>query len=118
MILTGTTAAMVAATIVCTSSAQLLQKMSAIAIQQQPRNPVSLLHPAFVASVVLLAAGMMCWLIVLSQLDVSVAYPLLSVNFIAVPLLAHWILGEKLPLCRIIGAILIVAGLCFMYSGS
>ena len=62
-------------------------------------------------------AGLACyvisvvvWLIVLSRTAVSVAYPLLSVGYIVTALVAHFFLGEALPLMRWVGIGVIMIG--------
>lgn len=50
------------------------------------------------------------WIVGLSRVPVSVAYPLLSVGYILNALAAHYFLGEALNLGRWLGIGLIVAG--------
>ncbi|MEM7257870.1 MAG: 4-amino-4-deoxy-L-arabinose-phospho-UDP flippase, partial [Pseudomonadota bacterium] len=79
----GTTLMLVVLTILCTSYAQLLQKQAAMDLTADATKSV-LFNPAFIQSIFLLGIGMAIWLLVLRRLDVSVAYPLLSGNFILV----------------------------------
>lgn len=103
------------ATIFCTGYAQILQKRAALEIHQLTYR--SMFNPAICQSVILLTIGMAFWLLVLQKLDVSLAYPLLSVNYILIPLLARWQFGEELTRHRIAGSIIIVAGLSLMFAG-
>ncbi len=69
----------------------------------------------FTTPVVLLGFGCygvssIVWLVVLSRLDVSLAYPLLALNFILVPLFAWLILGEQVPSLRWVGVGIVVVG--------
>lgn len=112
----GTTLLLVIATIACTSIAQLLQKQAAIALNAGENRSV-VLNPSFLQSVFLLGLGMLIWLLVLRRLDVSVAYPLLSVNFIVVPLLAKWKFNEDIPPHRVWGSAIIIAGLALLFTG-
>jgi drug/metabolite transporter (DMT)-like permease len=50
------------------------------------------------------------WLAVLSRLDVSLAYPLLALNFVLVPLLGWLILGEQVPSWRWFGVGFVLVG--------
>jgi drug/metabolite transporter (DMT)-like permease len=50
------------------------------------------------------------WLVVLSRLDVSLAYPLLALNFILVPFFAWMILGEQVPSLRWVGVGIVLVG--------
>ena len=118
MTITATTVMLLMMTIMCTSIAQILQKQAAIELNAGGSSKTSLLNPAIVKSMALLACGMGLWLLVLNRMDVSVAYPLLSANFIVVHLLAHWKLGEEITANRVIGAVIIIVGMAFLFSGS
>jgi drug/metabolite transporter (DMT)-like permease len=52
----------------------------------------------------------MIWLIVLTRLDVSLAYPLLALNFVLVPLLGWLLLGEQVPSWRWVGIGIVLLG--------
>ena len=116
MTFTATTLLLVALTIVCTSVAQILQKQAAHQLQSANGFALFFIKP-YLYSLMLLALGMLTWLLVLSQLDVSRAYPLLSLNFILVPLLARWKFDEQIPAHRIAGSAIIIAGLFFLFTG-
>lgn len=55
--------------------------------------------------------GTIVWLVILSRVDLSLAYPLLSMNFILVVLAAWLFLGESLTATRILGIIIICSGI-------
>lgn len=62
-------------------------------------------------------AGLACyvvsvgvWIIGLSRVDVSVAYPLLSLGYVVNAVLAWWLFGEVLNATRWGGIVLILAG--------
>lgn len=57
---------------------------------------------------------MLVWLRVLQHVPVSVAYPMLSVNFILVVLAARWLWKEPVSLRHWLGIGLIVAGVAVM----
>jgi drug/metabolite transporter (DMT)-like permease len=50
------------------------------------------------------------WLVVLSRVDLSLAYPLIALNFVLVPLLGWLFLGEQVPSWRWVGVIIVLAG--------
>lgn len=54
--------------------------------------------------------GAMLWLLVLARLDVSMAYPFVGLGFILTMLLGFFVLGESLSAMRIVGTLLITAG--------
>ena len=71
-------------TVTLTSVAQLLQKQAAIDLNQQTRKASLLSNLNFMLSGVLLGIALITWLQVLNSLEVSIAYPLLSLNYILV----------------------------------
>jgi len=68
-------------------------------------------NPMILIAVPLYVAGFLTWLIVLSKLDLSYAYPFLAVTYVLVPLLSWLFLGEQVPSMRWIGIAVICMGL-------
>lgn len=62
-------------------------------------------------SALLLGAGMLVWLQVLRHVDVSVAYPMLSLNFIFIALAARGIWKEPISARHWLGVVLIIIGI-------
>lgn len=62
------------------------------------------------AGLCLYVLGMLVWLAVLTNIDVSKAYPFVGLGFIFTMVLAYFILGEQISLIRIIGVIQIIIG--------
>lgn len=54
------------------------------------------------------------WLLVLSRVDVSFAYPMLSVGYIVNAVAAHFLFAENLSFTRIGGILMIVGGVCLI----
>jgi multidrug transporter EmrE-like cation transporter len=50
------------------------------------------------------------WLVALSRVDVSLAYPMLSLGYVVNALAAWWLFGETLGPGRVAGLVLILAG--------
>jgi multidrug transporter EmrE-like cation transporter len=50
------------------------------------------------------------WLLVLSKIDVSKAYPFVGIGFIGTMMFAYWFLNEPLTLNKVIGTLLVLAG--------
>ena len=50
------------------------------------------------------------WIVALSRVDVSVAYPMLSVGYVVNALLAMWLFGEVVSLQRWLGIGIILVG--------
>ena len=65
---------------------------------------------------VLLGVAMLLWLLVLRVVPVSVAYPMLSLNFVLVAIAARLIWRESYSLQQWFGTLAIVAGVALMGS--
>lgn len=65
-------------------------------------------------SLFFLAIAALSWLFVLSFWDVSTAYPLLSINFVAILLLSHFSFQEPISRKQIIGIGFIVLGIIIL----
>jgi drug/metabolite transporter (DMT)-like permease len=107
------------ATLIATSG-QLLLKSGMRQVGPVSRvdlsNPVPLLvtvfsNPLILIAIPLYVTGFLTWLIVLSKLDLSYAYPFLAVTYVLVPLLSWLLLGEHIPVMRWIGIAVICMGL-------
>lgn len=61
--------------------------------------------------------SMVFWLYVLSQLELSKAYPLASLGYVITMLIGAFLLGESINTYKIIGLILIVLGVIFINRG-
>lgn len=68
-------------------------------------------------------AGFFCYgcssvlyLIALSRLDLSYAYPFVALSFVIVTVLSWYLLNETLPLLRVVGLVLILAGVLTVAS--
>ncbi len=94
-------------------AAQLCQKQAALIGRRHGR--IRLLMWV-VLSLVLLGVAMLLWLAVLRTIPVSVAYPMLSLNFVLVALAARLIWHETYTLRQWIGTLVIVAGVALMGS--
>lgn len=56
------------------------------------------------------AMGAVFWLLVLSKLDLSLAYPMLALTYVLIPLAAQFFLGEQVPALRWLGVGIIFVG--------
>lgn len=54
------------------------------------------------------------WITALSKVELSYAYPLLSIGYVLVLFFSHFLFRESLNLHRLIGTALIVAGIYFI----
>jgi multidrug transporter EmrE-like cation transporter len=71
-------------------------------------------NPFFISGLFCYVFSLAVWLLVLSRTDVSLAYPLASLGYIATAVAAYWLLGENLSLMRIAGILVIIAGVCIL----
>jgi multidrug transporter EmrE-like cation transporter len=56
------------------------------------------------------AASVVVWTLALVRVDVSVAYPMLSIGYVVNALMAWWLFGEQLTGARIAGIGVIIVG--------
>lgn len=64
----------------------------------------------FIGGVACYVASLVVWIVGLSRVPVSVAYPLLSLGYVINAVAAYYLLGESLTLSRWLGIGFIVAG--------
>jgi multidrug transporter EmrE-like cation transporter len=110
--------AFVATTIVFTIYGQLVIKWQAALAGVPPadwRGRLDfMLHIAFNPWIIsgLLAALVAgaAWIVAMTKLPISVAYPLMALTFPSVVLLSHYIFGEELTAYKLVGIALIISG--------
>lgn len=69
-----------------------------------------LFYPWVMGGLVLYFGAALVWLVVLSRVEVSLAYPFVGLGFIVTMLLGWSLLGETLSLPRLLGTLLIAGG--------
>ena len=74
-------------------------------------------QPYVFAGIMFFAVSSVFWLVVLSRIDLSLAYPLVSIAYIVCALFSSVFFGENVTLIRWIGIITICAGV-FLISRS
>ncbi len=67
--------------------------------------------PWVLLGLTLYGIGAVAWIAVLARLDLSLAYPLLALNFVLITLSSRLILGETVPTMRWVGMLVICAGI-------
>ena len=67
--------------------------------------------PWVLLGLTLYGIGAVAWIAVLARLDLSLAYPLLALNFVLITLSAQLFLGETVPIMRWVGMLVICAGI-------
>jgi multidrug transporter EmrE-like cation transporter len=71
-------------------------------------------EPHIMAGVLCYGVSLIVWIMGLSRVEVSVAYPLLSLGYVINAAAAWYFFGEAMPLARVAGIGLIVLGVCFI----
>lgn len=74
------------------------------------RLVAALSNPAVLGGFALYGLSAVLWLLVLSKLDVSVAYPFVALGFVVTLLCGAVLFGEQVTALRIAGTVLICAG--------
>lgn len=65
----------------------------------------------FWLALVALGGAMLSWLVVLSTLEVSRAYSLLSINYVAMLLVSRFVFHEHIPVHRWLGVAILLGGI-------
>jgi drug/metabolite transporter (DMT)-like permease len=102
------------------ASSQILQKLGAARRLHGTRRPSewlrALLSPELIGAIVTIAAGTLLWLTVLYRMDVSRAFPFLSLGTVAVVAASRLWLGEHVSGRRWAGVALIAVGIALVAS--
>lgn len=67
-------------------------------------------NPPILAGLTCYAISVVVWIVALSRVEVSVAYPMLSVGYVVNALAAWWLFSEQLTGARIAGIGIIIVG--------
>jgi len=64
----------------------------------------------FVAGIALYAISVVVWILGLSRVPVSIAYPMLSLGYVVNAIAAHYLFGESVSLSRWLGIGFVIVG--------
>jgi multidrug transporter EmrE-like cation transporter len=100
------------------TAAQLLLKLGMIQIGQFEFSMANIVpigfkvagNPPIMTGLCLYVFSVGIWLLVLSRVQVSFAYPMLSIGYVVNALAAYYLFGEPLTSLRILGIFIIIAG--------
>ena len=73
-----------------------------------------LLSPWLWLALASLGLGLLVWLLVLQRLEVGTAYPMLSLNFVLITLVARFVFHETIDRRHWIGVALVIAGVVLL----
>ncbi len=108
------------------SAAQLFMKKGVTAADTNILNPASVVHfltvniasPLMWLGIIIFTATFFIWIIVLTRVDLSVASPMASNDYVMIPILAMVFLKEIVSPLRWFGIFCIIAGIyCVSRSG-
>ncbi|WP_082582727.1 EamA family transporter [Frateuria sp. Soil773] len=113
---------MVAMTILLTCYGQLVIKWqvgtfkaSTVGLLSRLPPLVQLLFQPWIISAFIAAFGAsLCWMLAVSKLELSKAYPFMALNFLIVCLIAVPLFGESFSTAKAVGLLTVVAGLVIM----
>ncbi|MEY3201459.1 MAG: hypothetical protein RIR70_1009 [Pseudomonadota bacterium] len=116
--MTPTSFALILAGVVLNAIAQLLLKAGTNQVGHfefalENALPIGLklaFEPHIMGGMLCYAVSLVVWIMALSRVPVSIAYPMLSIGYILNAAIAHWWLGEALTLSRMAGIALIACG--------
>jgi multidrug transporter EmrE-like cation transporter len=75
---------------------------------------LSLISLPILAGLICYAISIIVWIVALSRVEVSTAYPMLSMGYIIVSLLAWYIFGESVTMLKIFGMLSIIFGVILL----
>ena len=110
-----TTMTLLLATIAVLAGGQVLFKLSANGLQLG--DPRTFLSVPLVAALGIYGVATLMWLVVLTRLPLSVAFPFYGLTFLLVPLLAWLFLGEPLRIQTLVGGVVIIIGVAICAKG-
>lgn len=97
------------------SAAQIFQKLASEDMKSHTGSTIQLLFkPNILLSIFFLGTGLLLWLMVLGKLELSIAYPMLSMGYVLVMVAARVIFKEHIPVRRWVGAFIIIVGITLL----
>jgi multidrug transporter EmrE-like cation transporter len=72
--------------------------------------------PFIVLGLILYGISAFFWIIALSRVELSYAYPVLSLGYLLIMVLSFWLFQEHLSALRILGTLSVVLGLCLIFK--
>jgi drug/metabolite transporter (DMT)-like permease len=107
--------------ILCASLGQVFWKLGMNAVGAIDNFSISgivsmFLNPLVFLGLLMYGLSTIFWLIALSQKDLSYVYPFIALTFVIVLLLSKFLLHENVGIYRIVGTLIIIAGLIIVVN--
>jgi len=107
--------------ILCASLGQVFWKLGMNAVGAIDNFSISgivsmFLNPLVFLGLLMYGLSTIFWLIALSQKDLSYVYPFIALTFIIVLLFSKFLLHENVGIYRIVGTLIIIAGLIIVVN--
>ncbi|MEI9748111.1 4-amino-4-deoxy-L-arabinose-phosphoundecaprenol flippase subunit ArnE [Moellerella wisconsensis] len=97
-----------------TCAGQIAQKQAVVCWQGERINKSVSAIKWLVLALLLLGFGMLFWLKLLETMPLSLAYPMLSINFVLVTLIGQFVYHEKTGKQHWLGVLAIMVGILLM----
>lgn len=75
-------------------------------------------NPPILAGLCAYVVSVGIWMMVLSRVQVSFAYPMLSIGYIVNAIAAYYLFGEDLSITQIVGIFVIISGVYLVSQGA
>ena len=116
--MTALSFALVLGGVLLNAAAQLLLKAGTNAVGQFEFSaanavPVGMrlaLEPHILGGIACYVVSVVVWILALSRVEVSIAYPMLSIGYVVNAIAAHYLFGEAVTATRLLGIAVIVLG--------
>lgn len=76
-----------------------------------------MVNPPIIAGLFAYVMSVVVWLLVLSRVQVSYAYPMLSIGYIVNAIAAYYLFGEPMSIMRVTGIFVIISGVYLVSQG-
>jgi drug/metabolite transporter (DMT)-like permease len=107
---------LIVGTVAALSVGQVLFKVASATLKVN--HPETFLSPALLTALVIYGVATIAWLIVLSRVPLSSAFPFYGLTFFFVPVLASFFLGERINISTVVGSVVIAAGVLICSRGA
>ncbi|AZC31048.1 4-amino-4-deoxy-L-arabinose-phosphoundecaprenol flippase subunit ArnE [Pseudomonas chlororaphis] len=94
---------------------QIAQKFAVESWRGQPSGALDKLRsPWLWLALASLGLGLLVWLLVLQRVEVGIAYPMLSLNFVLITLIARFVFHETIDRRHWLGVALVLGGVLLL----